>query len=569
MKPDRFHDIIATNALYRPGPLKGGMVDEYVDVKLGRKKPEYKHPVLKEVLEETNGVMVYQEQVMRILNRLGGIELAASYTVIKAISKKQKDKIDKNYEYFIAGAVKNGMSKQQAQEVWDLIIQFAGYGFNKSHSTAYALIAYMTAYLKAHYPVEFMASLLSGDIPGRNFKKKDSLVEHLEDCRRMNLTVVPPDVNRSEVDFAVEKGEILFGLSAVKGCGGGAGDAIVAERKKNGRFKDIFDFCHRLDSQTCSRATIETLIKAGAFDSMGARRNQLLKVVERAVQSGASAAADRKAGQKNLFGGGDEEEVAATSAEALPDVPELDQRELLQFEKEVLGFYLTAHPLAQHEQALGAYVTHTTADIPEVKQPRQEVVMGGMIASIKQAFIRNPKPGQPAKYANFDLEDTEGIIRCILWPDDFERFGPLVQADAIVVLRGAVDRRGGGDEANLIVNEVIPLGELDTKYVRGCKVTLHEGEEGESLLRQVREIVRTYPGRCELQLLLQLNDGRKVELKSNKITLDAANPEFRRRMEDLLGPKNFQLRASLPKPAQSSRGNGYGRRDGNGGWNKG
>ncbi len=230
MKPDHFRDIIATNALYRPGPLEGGMVDDYVQVKHGRKPAEYAHPVMREVLEETHGVMVYQEQVMRILNALGGIELSNAYTCIKAISKKNLPKIAKYREEFVAGAVSKGMQKGQAQELFGMIEKFAGYGFNKSHSTAYALIAYMTAYLKAHFPVEFMAALLSGDIAGRNFKKKDKLVEHLEDCRRMGIESLPPDVNRSEGDFTVIDRKIQVGLSAIKGCGGGAAAAIAAAR---------------------------------------------------------------------------------------------------------------------------------------------------------------------------------------------------------------------------------------------------------------------------------------------------------------------------------------------------
>ncbi len=206
MKPDHFRDIIATNALYRPGPLEGGLVDDYIEVKHGRKQAYYPHPVMKEVLEETHGVMVFQEQVMRILNLLGGIELADAYSCIKAISKKKLETIAKFREAFIDGAREKGLEKRKAEELFSQIEKFAGYGFNKSHSTAYALIAYQTAYLKAHYPVEFMAALLSGDIPGRNFKSKDPLVEHLEDCERMDVEVVPPDVNRSDVDFAVADG---------------------------------------------------------------------------------------------------------------------------------------------------------------------------------------------------------------------------------------------------------------------------------------------------------------------------------------------------------------------------
>ena len=219
MKPDSFHDIIATNALYRPGPLEGGMVDDYVAVKHGRKPAEYKHPILQEILSETHGVMVYQEQVMRILNRFGDIDLAEAYTCIKAISKKKESTINKSRDQFLTGATERGLRRQEAEELWFMITKFAGYGFNKSHSTAYAFIAYQTAYLKAHYPLEFMAALLSSDISGRNFKRKDSLVEHLEDCNRMEIEVVPPHINASATEFTVADGKIHFALSAIKGCG--------------------------------------------------------------------------------------------------------------------------------------------------------------------------------------------------------------------------------------------------------------------------------------------------------------------------------------------------------------
>ncbi|MEO8498946.1 MAG: DNA polymerase III subunit alpha, partial [Planctomycetota bacterium] len=411
MKPDHFLDIIATNALYRPGPLEGGMVDEYIAVKHG-KEAEYKHPVLKEVLEETNGVMVYQEQVMRILNRLGGIPLAAAYTVIKAISKKKESLIAKNYEKFIEGAVDKGMKEKEANEIWELIIKFAGYGFNKSHSTAYALIAYQTAYLKAHYPVEFMAALLSGDIQGRNFKRKDALIEHIEDCQRMQIEVVPPSVNTSHVDFAVADGKIYFGLSAVKSCGGSAAEAIVAARQNGGPFKSIFDFCERVDPSSCTRAAVETLIKAGAFDTLGGKRRQFMDILDRAIQSGSSALADRKSGQKSLFGAFDDERDAKPAV-ALPNVPEFGERERLAMEKEVLGYYLTSHPLAEYEKSLKTYCTHTTAEIGGLPD-RTEVMMGGMLSSVTFKHIKNAKPDKPTKYAMFDLEDMAGAIRCIL-----------------------------------------------------------------------------------------------------------------------------------------------------------
>ena len=548
MKPDHFRDIIATNALYRPGPLEGGMVDDYIEVKHGRKKPEYKHPVLEDVLSETHGVMVYQEQVMRILNRLGGIALAKAYPSIMAIRTKKQALIARNREQSRAGATANGMSRREAEEIWELITKFAGYGFNKSHSTAYAMIAYQTAYLKAHYPVEFMAALLSGDIPGRNFVRKDALVEHLEDAARMRIEVVPPSVNQSDVDFAVRDGKIHFGLSAIKGCGGAAAEAIVAGRSRGGPFRDLFDFCERVDAAACNRATIETLIKAGAFDCWGVRRAQWLAVVDRALQAGVSALADRRTGQKNLFA--DMEDDARAEPVALPDVPEFEERQRLAMEKEVLGFYLSSHPLAEHEKTLATYCSHTTTSLTDVPH-REEVILGGMISAIKFAHIRKVRPGSTAtKYANFDLEDMHGAIRCILWPDDFLKCGEFVQPDAIVLAQGVVDRRGG-DEANLIVNELTPLDQLDARYTRGVVIRIDQQRHGNEILPKVREIVRGYPGSRDLELLLVLEDGTRVHLKSQGLSVEI-DPQLRSRVDDLLGPGCFQLVTSPPKPANGN-----------------
>ncbi len=549
MKPDHFSDIIATNALYRPGPLEGGMVQEYVDVKHGRKKPEYIHPICERILSETNGVMVYQEQVMRILNELGGIELAAAYTCIKAISKKKEETIAKNREQFVKGAQANGISRSQAEDFWSLIIKFAGYGFNKSHSTAYALIAYMTAYLKAHYPVEFMAALLSGDIPARNFKKKDSLVEHLEDCQRMGIEVQPPDVNRSDVDFTVSEGKIQFGLAAIKGCGGSSGEAIAGARKTGGPFRDLFDFCERVDASGAGKATIETLIQAGAFDSFGVKRAVLAAMIDRAVQSGASLAADRKSGQKSLFGG---EDSTAKPAAALPNIDDWSDRERAQKEKEVLGFYLTSHPLDEQKSTLSKYRSHTTADIPQLKE-REEVILGGMISALKFSTTKNPQPGKPSKYVMFDLEDFDGTIRCILWPDGFAEMGSLVVADSILLVRGVIDRRGG-EEANLIVNELIPLDQLGSRFTTGVVVRIDEREHPADMLDKVREVARSSPGNSELQLALVLDDGSRVFLKSHRVKIDVSR-DLQERLEGLVGAGNLQLLTTRPRPNQNGNGN--------------
>ena len=545
MKPDHFRDITATSALYRPGPLEGGMVDDYVAVKHGRKKAEYKHPDLKEILEETHGVMVYQEQVMRILNRLGNIPLSNAYSCIKAISKKKEAMIATNHEAFIEGSTSNGLSKKDAQEIWSLILKFAGYGFNKSHSTAYALIAYQTAYLKAHYPVEFMAALLSGDIQGRNFTRKDSLVEHWEDCTRMGIHVVPPDVNSSGVEFTVAHGKIHFGLSAVKGCGGAAAEAIATNRTKDGPFRDLFDFCERVEASVCNRSSIETLIKAGAFDCLGVYRSQLAAVVDRAIQAGAAALADRRSGQKSLFG--DVEEEAESIEVSLPDIPEQEERERLFAEKEVLGFYLTSHPLEEYAKQLRACTSHSTTGIAGLPD-RAEVALGGMLSAIKLAHTKNSRQGSPTQYANFDLEDLDGSIRCILWPDDFAKIGHLVKVDAILIARGAIDRRGG-DETNLIVNELIPLDQIDARYTKVIEVRVdwdHAKQAG--ILSQVREIVRAYPGNRELRLMLDLENGDRVTLRSHAVHVDLSD-EMQQRLEDLLGPGSYRRVQSAPAPS--------------------
>ena len=554
MKPDHFRDIIATNALYRPGPLEGGMVDEYIQVKLGRKKAEYLHPVMEEVLSETHGVMVYQEQVMRILNRLGNIELPNSYTCIKAISKKKLEMIAKYRAEFVAGCKEKGLTEAQAVNLFEMIEKFAGYGFNKSHSTAYALIAYMTAYLKAHYSVEFMAALLCGDIEGRNFKKKDSLVEHLEDCRRMGITVVPPDVNECDAEFNVRDGKIYFGLAAIRGCGGSAATALAAERAKNGRYRDLFDFCSRLDSSTVNRTAIEALIKAGAFDNCGGTRPQYVAVLDKALQSAAAVLADKKRGQKGLFDADDEEEAASGGPvyNALPTVSPWEPREEMANEKEVLGFYLTSHPLAEHQEKLETFCTHTTVDAAKLAN-RAECILGGMIASIKFSHTKNPRPGETnTKYAMWDLEDMAGIMRCILWPSDFAKHGHMVEADKILAVRGVIDKRPGSEDANFIVNELIPLENLEQRYTKGIVVRVDEMKHGEKGLDGLLEILRGYPGNCEVQLELALADRTRVTLSSDGVKV-AFDQELRRRILDYLGDGSFRLMRSEFKPSAPQR----------------
>ncbi|HOA52702.1 MAG TPA: DNA polymerase III subunit alpha, partial [Thermogutta sp.] len=561
MKPDNIRDIIAVNALYRPGPLEGGMVDDYIDVKHGRKKPEYKHPVMKEILEETHGVMVYQEQVMQILNRLGGIELADAYTCIKAISKKKLDKIAKYREQFVKGACEKGLTQKESEELFTLIEKFAGYGFNKSHSTAYARIAYITAYLKAHYPLQFMAALLSSDIVNRNFTRKDSLVEHLEDCHRMGIEVIPPDINLSEVEFTVKDGKIVFGLAAIKGCGGSAAEAIVEERRRHGPFRTLFEFCERLEQGSVNRSAIESLIKAGAFDKLGGHRAQLLAVLERAIQAGASAAEDRRRGQLSLFGNNSTRNPQVVDQQ-LPDIPEWPDHERLAKEKEVLGFYFSSHPLREYEELLGRYCTHTTADLGQLAHGT-EVVVGGVVSAIVTKHTRAPRNDGPTKFAMFDLEDTAGIVRCILWPEPYTRFGEYLHDDAVLVALATVDKRGGGEEATLIIQELVPIAELKRRFTRGIQIRFSEAQHNEVTLQNLYQIVRDHPGSCQLQLMLQLRDGRRVVMACDGmgVTLDT---DLEQQIEKLLGQQAICYLAGRFS-LRNGNGNGNGHANGKNG----
>ena len=547
MKPDNFRDIIATLALYRPGPLEGGMVDQYVEVKHKRKEAKYQHDVMKDVLEETNGVMVYQEQIMRIFNRLGKIPLASSYTCIKAISKKKEDLINKFQGDFITGASENGLSEKEAAELFELIKKFAGYGFNKSHSTAYALVAYRTAYLKAHYPVEFMASLLNGDISGRNFAKKDSTVEHIEDCDRMGITVLPPDVNRSYRTYKVKDGQILFGFSAIKGCSGITADAIAEIRDRDGPFKNLFDFCMRVDSTKCNRSSIETLIKVGAFDSFGCKRSQLMQVADRAYHSGLAASADRKVGQKSLFEAmNDEDDDSANTTNdavvpGLPDIPEWDDKEKSGYEKELLGFYLTSHPLRQFAEQFKVFRSHTNYE--GVRLPdKTNVLLAGMVTDIKFTATKNLKPGKPSQYAMFTLDDIDGAIRSIIWPEPYAMYSQYVKPETLVFAIGRIDRSRSQneDDANLIIDELVPVDLAEQKLSRGVAISISEEIHGIDALKTLYEILRGYPGQDEVELSIRMKNGMTAELKCRKMGI-TFNSELRRRIGELLGDNSLRL----------------------------
>jgi DNA polymerase-3 subunit alpha len=549
MKPDNIRDLIAIMALYRPGPLGGGMVDAYVNRKHGREQPVYPHPVMEEILAETYGVMVYQEQIMRILNRLGGIELSSAYACIKAISKKKQEIIDQRRAEFLKGSSERGLREDTAREIFDLITFFGGYGFNKSHTAAYAQVGYQTAYLKAHYTPEFMAALLSSEIDDGN--KRDILVQHIDDARRLGAEVLPPNVNLGDVEFTVANGKIVFGLTAIKGLGRGAAQHIVQVRQEGGPFKDLFDFCERVDLKVVNRAAIEKLIKAGALDCFKARRAQLLYVLPRALQAAGELQQDRKHGQLNffeVFEGGAAEAAAAPAAEALPDVPEWPDSEKLKYEKEALDFYISSHPLALYEDAVRRFATHSVDRLGEL-EANQEVILAGMLSEIRFQNTKKARNGN-SRYVRCKVEDFTGTVECVMWPDDFVRFKDEFVADRVCFVKGVVERNR--EQPSLILTRVFSVEQAQRELTRGLVLSFLQSAHTPQHVDAVARVLQRAPGPCPVYLSVQDAAGKRSLLRSGQEFWISPAKVPTAELELILGPG----RVKFTGPSNGRNGNG-------------
>jgi DNA polymerase III subunit alpha len=538
MRPDNIRDIIACTALYRPGPLEGGMVDEYIDCKHGRRKPSYPHPVMEEVLGETHGVMVFQEAIMRILNRLGGIDLSSAYACIKAISKKKGDVIDARRAEFVQGAIGRGLAEQKAEEIFELIVKFGGYGFNKSHSAAYAHISYHTAYLKKHFTPEFMAALLSSEIDDGN--KRDMLVEHIADARRFGVQVLPPDVNRGEALFTVRDGQIVFGLVAIKGLGHGAAEEIVRARNEKGSFKDLYDFCERVDTKVVQRAAIERLIKAGAMDAFSqpfAHRAQLLAALPGAIQAAEGQQEDRKRGQRNIFDlmesdGETNGNGAPREANPLPTVPRWSNTERLKNEKEALDFYFSSHPLAEFDAALKRFASHTCTMVNEARSG-SEVRFGGMISGMR---VMTTKKG--GRFVRCKVEDFTGQVECVMWPDDYARYTSEFVDDAVFLFEAGVedDQRNGG--VMVVLRRLMTLDQARQELTKGMVLNLSVGQHGPETVDRVGAILRRKSGPCVVYVQVRDPEGRKAQFRlGDDFRVNPAEVPVEE-LEMLLGPGN-------------------------------
>lgn len=544
LKPDRLEDLIAANALYRPGPMS--LVGDYIDRKHGADW-DVPHPIMRDVLAETFGIMVYQEQVMRICNRLGDIPLREAYKLIKAISKKKASIIAKEKERFINGCVEKGLSDKQANDIFELIERFAGYGFNKSHSTRYAFIAYQTAFLKAYWPVEYMAALLTYERVNN-----DKLVDYIGECKTMGIEVLPPDINESFSDFTVvynkdkngkDKGVIRFGLSAVKGVGEKAVEQIIIAREKVGRFKSLFHFCENVDMRTANKQVMEALIKAGAFDKLGGSRAQMMAGLENAMSFGSSIQADIAKGQGSLFampGFEDETEQGgdySADSEHLPDVPAWSEMDMLAKEKEVLGFYVTSNPLSKHAETIGSYSTVNCGTLGDLVQ-NTEVVIGGMVAKIRTIVTKNGRnAGQ--KMAVFVLEDLQGDCEVVLFPKELARFGHLLDVDKVLFVRGKVDC--AREKPNIIAEELIMLEEISDKIQLNVGLNMREEEVTAQRIEDIRSICRLHSGKSPVYVVVRTERGtvRAMAGKEYRVQPDV---DFCNTMRDLIGARNFELR---------------------------
>ncbi|MBI4579281.1 MAG: DNA polymerase III subunit alpha [Planctomycetes bacterium] len=527
MRPNRIEDLIAANALYRPGPMK------YIDAYIGRKHGERwsaTHPIMTEVLSETYGIMVYQEQVSRLVNRLGGIELKKAFRLAKAISKKKHSTIESMREEFLAGCEAKGVTRATAEQIFADILEFGSYAFNKAHSTGYALVAYKTAYLKVYHPTEYMAALLTFEMDST-----EKVSEYIEECRRMEIRIAPPDVNISENDFTVVgQGErlIRFGLGAIKGVGEKAVGAVVSARA-DGPFKSIFDFCERVDMGAVNRVVVEALVKCGAFDSTGAMRKGLMAVLDDAIAHGASAAADRRSGQLSLFGGGDE----AGTARPEPQVPPLQwtEAEMLAHEKATLGFYVTSHPLSSHEKMLRKYTTARTTDLRRFSDG-SEVTIGGMISKIRTVVTKQGR-NAGSKMGIVTVEDLAGQVEVVLFPKDLQTYQAQLALDTVAFFRGQVDRRR--EEPSLRVAEVVPLDQGDEKLGRMVLIRLRPPAATPAALHELERILTQYPGDRPVFLELYTSTALKVTMRVNGRRGVAPSADLLAAVQRTLGPDSI------------------------------
>ena len=539
LKPENINDITALLALYRPGPLRSGMIEDFINRKRGEVSIKYPHPRLEPILKETYGVIVYQEQVMKVASELAGFSLGQADILRKAMGKKQKNVMEKQRELFIKGAQKNKIKKNIAAEVFDLIAYFAGYGFNKSHSVSYAYISYQTAYLKKNYPVEYMASLLTS-IMGNS----DKIPLYIRECQNMGIQILPPEINQSLVNFTVVGNEsIRFGMAAVKNVGEKAIGSIIEERKKNNKYKSLFDFCQRVDLRVVNKRVIESLIRCGSFDSLGGKRSQLLAVLDEIIKRGQEYQKDKKNGQTSifdLFEDTQKDKINHVHQYVLPDLKEFSENELLAMEKEMLGLYISQHPLKNHQKKIEDIISASSSEAINLPDGSL-VILAGVINRVRKKSTKNGN-----LMAFISLEDLEGSIEAIIFPKVYEKNKEGIKKDELVVIEGSLDNDEG--KVKLIATKLSLLKEYkkskknSIKYekvkngdeIKRLHIEIKYEKNRSDILLKLKDVFIKYPGRSKIMLHFKINEKSVTHLIDDKFSVKL-NPTIMKEIENIIG----------------------------------
>ena len=516
LRPERLEDLIAMVSLYRPGPME--LIPDFIQRKHGRSRITYEHPAMEKFTRETYGIMVYQEQIMQIASEMGGFTMGEADILRRAMGKKDRELMAKQREKFVGGCRERGTTAAKAERVWELMEKFAGYGFNKSHAAAYGLVAYQTAYFKANYPVEFMAALLTSEMGDT-----DKIVKYIEECRAMGIRVEPPDVNVSAVQFSVAGDTVRFGLAAIKNVGEAAMQSILRSRSDQGLFHTLEDFCARVDLRLVNRRVVESLVKAGAFDSLGLTRAHLLATTDAALESGGRQQRDQAEGQASFF----ELLPAAPGRASAPAAvtPEWDADQRLAFEKEVLGFYISGHPLARYREVVEPLGITTSADLA-AKGHGARVVLFGHAVGLKETSTKGGN-----RMAFFTLEDMDGAVEVTVFPEPFKVAAACLRSGEAVLVRGRVD---DGDKGRVVLAEDVRLLEQALAESGGrprngatagepsaCRIRVTPGEDPSGALAAVRQLCGEHPGRVPVFLHLVLG-AQEVVVRARGLSVDGS-----------------------------------------------
>lgn len=528
LKADCFEDIVAAVALYRPGPLQTGMVDDFVECKNGRRKVKYPHPLLEDILKPTYGGFVYQEQVMQAAQVMAGYSLGGADLLRRAMGKKKVEVMAKERVKFTDGCMERGIPEDDARGVFDLMEKFAGYGFNKSHSAAYALITYHTAYLKAYYPVEFMAALLSTEV-----NNTENIVKYIADAKSMGIEVMPPTVNDSERSFSVPGARIRFGLSAIKGLGGAALSSILDVRDKSGPFSSLYDFCERVPLKQLNKKTLETLVRSGAFDCFGRPRAQLFAALDGAIEAAKSTQKAAAAGQASLFGSPELAQAIKPREvydESIREWPELER---LKFEKQAISFYITGHPLDRYQDDMRRF-TNATIGALEKKGNRAEVVLGCVVTALRERPLRDGS----GRMAFITVEDLTGAVEMAVSAKVFGEFEEILKSEAPLLVRAFVSM-GSDDDGNQRLRvrcmDARRVAEARQERTRSIVVTVADQRFDERAMGEFKAILDAHKGSCSVRLIVHLAKTAEVEMKLPPTYMLAPTDEVVDRVEQIFG----------------------------------